>query len=52
MVRIGMTCVKEDISRTPIIMEHAGKEGVTIVLPCVGNIITSTGKGMLYSVVA
>ena len=46
MVRIEMTCVKEDISRTPIITDHAGKKGVTIIVPCVGNTSILTKKGI------
>ena len=46
LVRIGTTCVKEDISIIPIRMDHAGKEGVTIMLLCVGNTSILTKKGI------
>ena len=52
MVRIGMTFVRENISKIPIGMDHAGKEGVTIMLLCVGNTSILTKKGIHFFVAA
>ena len=51
-MRIGVTCVKENISRTEIIMDHAGKEGVNIIVLCVGNTSILTKKGIEFFVAA
>ena len=52
MVRIGMTFVREDISKIPIGTDHAGKEGVTIMLLCVENTSVLTKRGMQFFVAA
>ena len=52
MVRIRMTFVRKDISKITIRMDHAGKEGVTIMLLCVENTSILTKKGIPFFVAA
>ena len=52
MTRTKGMYVKEDILKIQMGTEHAGREGVTIALPCAGIITISTRKGILYFVMA